>query len=83
MIKFTQHAERKFVVLIRHGFRISRESVILTVLEPESVDTDRMPLLIAQRRIDTRHVLRVVYKVSGEDWVIVTFYPGRRSQYEN
>lgn len=82
MIRFTKHAERKFAILIRHGFRITRDLVISTVENPELIDDRRPPLLIAQRRIDFRHVLRVVYREEDDDRVIVTFYPGRRSQYE-
>jgi len=82
MIRFTKHAERKFMVLARHGFRVSRDLVILTVENPELIDDRRLPLLIAQRRIDFRHVLRVIYKEEDDDQVVITFYPGRRSQYE-
>lgn len=82
MIRFTKHAEKKFLVLARHGFRITKDLVILTVEEPEIIDPRRSPLLIAQRQIDYRHVLRVVYKEEDDDLVIITFYPGRRTQYE-
>jgi len=70
------------MVLARHGFRVSRDLVILTVENPELIDDRRLPLLIAQRRIDFRHVLRVIYKEEDDDQVVITFYPGRRSQYE-
>lgn len=83
MIKFTRHAEQKFVILARHGFRITKDWVIQTVDEPELVDTSRSPLLIAQSQLDARHVLRVVYREEDDDRVVITFYPGRRSQYEN
>ncbi len=83
MIRFTRHAERKFVVLARHGFRVTRDLVVQIVEEPELIDTKRLPLLIAQGQLDSRHVLRVVYREENDDQVIITFYPGRRSQYEN
>jgi hypothetical protein len=38
--------------------------------------------MIAQRRINERHVLRVIYRQEGEDLVVITFYPGRRERYE-
>ena len=82
MIIFTKHAERKFAILARHGFRVTRDLVVLTIEDPELVDDNRSPLLIAQRQIDTRHVLRVVYREENDDQVVITFYPGRRSQYE-
>ncbi len=83
MIKFTRHAEQKFLILARHGFRVTRDLVIQTVEEPELVDTNRSPLLIAQSQLDARHVLRVVYREEDDDRMIITFYPGRRSQYED
>ena len=61
---------------------MSKRHVIRTVEEPDWVDYSRMPLLIAQRGLDRRRVLRVVYRVEGEMNVIITFYPGRKSQYE-
>lgn len=56
--------------------------MIDTVLNPEFIDYSRSPLLIAQRGFDAEHVLRVVYKEEGGDKKIITFYPGRRTQYE-
>lgn len=44
---------------------------------PDSVDYSRLPLLIAQKKIDNAHVLRVVYKEECEIMKIITFYPGR------
>ena len=71
------------MVLARHGFRVTRDLVVQIVEEPELIDTKRLPLLIAQGQLDSRHVLRVVYREENDDQVIITFYPGRRSQYEN
>ena len=84
MIRFTHHAENKFEILARHGFNLAKSLVVLTIEEPELIDTRRSPLLIAQRRIDDNHVLRVVYRKEEDgDLVVITFYPGRRNQYEN
>jgi len=82
MIRFTKHAEDKFTVLRKHGFRVLREQVLETVQSPDSVDADsRYPIVIAQRTIDDTHVLRVVYKEFGSDIKIITFYPGRSKKY--
>ena len=83
VIRFTRHAEQKFLVLARHRFRVTRDLVIQTIEEPELVDTSRLPILIAQGQLDAMHVLRVVYREEDDGQVIITFYPGRRSQYEN
>ena len=82
MVIFTKHAENKFEILKRHKFPISKKRVINTVENPELIDKSRLPLLIAQRKIDRNHVLRVVYKKEFGVIKIVTFYPGRRTQYE-
>ena len=81
-IRFTQHAEEKFYVLMRHGWNISREKVEETVQNSVVLDHSRRPLVIAQSSLDERHVLRVVYKQDEGVAVVITFYPGRKSQYE-
>ncbi len=82
MIIFTKHAENKVEILKRHKFSISKKQVIKTIDCPDLIDKSRSPILIAQRKIDTNYVLRVVYKQEFEVKKIITFYPGRRKQYE-
>ena len=81
-IVFTKHAEEKFSVLRRHGIRISKKQVLKIISAPELVDHAKLPLLIAQSSFDTTRVLRVVYKIEQNAIVVITFYPGRKSQYE-
>ena len=38
--------------------------------------------MVAQKRLDERHVLRVVYEDKPEHILIITLYPGRRERYE-
>ena len=84
MIYFTKHAREKFQVLKRHKFQVSRLQVEHTVKNPDLVDKSRLPLLIAQKKIDKSHVLRVVYKKEPKSLIkIITFYPGRIKQYDN
>ena len=82
MIIFTKHALHKFALLKRHTFTITRDQVLDAVNNPDRIDMSRLPLLIAQRKIDKTHVLRVVYKKEAGVIKIITFYPGRTSQYE-
>ena len=82
MIKFTKHALDKFVVLRKHNFAVTKKQIIEIVLNPEKIDHSRLPLLIAQKKIDRQHVLRVVYKKESGDIKIITFYPGRTKDYE-
>jgi hypothetical protein len=80
---FTKHAEDKFTLLKRHGFKVSKKQVLDTLKEPMLIDTSRLPLSIAQKSIDAHHVLRVVYRVDGELKTVITFYPGRKKNYVN
>lgn len=81
-IVFTKHARKKFVILRRHAFSVSVSQVTTTIRHPDLIDTSRTPLLIAQKRIDDHHVLRVVYKQEFGIKTVITFYPGRRTHYE-
>lgn len=83
MITFTKHALKKFEVLARHQFSLTKTQVQETVEQPDLIDESRLPLLIAQRSIDPEHVLRVVYRQEENVKVIITFYPGRKSQYDS
>lgn len=82
MIRFTKHTEEKFSILKRHGFFVSRKNVVAAVAHPDLIDYSRSPLKIAQRGFDKSRVLRVVYRDAHETKIIITFYPGRRNQYE-
>lgn len=82
MIRFTKHALEKFEILRHHGFLVSKNAVVKAVRNPDLIDHSRAPLKIAQRRFDKDHVLRIVYKEDGDMRIIITFYPGRKIQYE-
>jgi mRNA-degrading endonuclease RelE of RelBE toxin-antitoxin system len=81
-IYFTKHAKDKFIVLARHGVNLSKRKIINTLENPDTIDYNRLPLLIAQSNLDRSHVLRVVYKKEKELIIVITFYPGRKSQYK-
>lgn len=82
-IRFTRHATRKFAILRDHGVDVSAQQVEQTLRHPNKVDSvSRSPLIIAQGPFDARRVLRVVYKVEHDTMVVITFYPGTKSQYE-
>ena len=82
MIIFTGHAKKKFKILETHKFLISRREVLDTLKNPDLIDDSRLPLLIAQKSIDSKHVLRVVFKQERNIIKVITFYPGRKKQYE-
>ncbi len=82
MIIFTKHARNKFKILKKHKFLVSEKQIIETIEKPDFIDHSRQPLLIAQQNFDKEHVLRVVYKKEYGIIKIITFYPGRKQQYE-
>lgn len=82
MIHFTKHAIEKFSILKERGFVVSRNDIVATVTRPDIIDRSRYPLLIAQAPFDKNRVLRVVYKEEYGVKIIITFYPGRKNQYE-
>ena len=81
-IVYSRHAEEKFEVLKRHGFKVTRQHVEETLTAPDTVIPQPKGRMIAQKRITERHVLRVIYRQEGENQVVITFYPGRRERYE-
>jgi len=38
--------------------------------------------LIAQRKLDKDHILRVIYEKNNDDILIITVYPGRSNRYD-
>lgn len=82
MIVFTKHAKEKFSLLKRHGINVSEVQVRSALEAPDLIDLSRFPLYIAQIGFDAHRVLQVVYKQEGDIKTVITFYPGRRKQYE-
>lgn len=80
-IHFTRHAIAKFKILKRHGVTLSKQKILTTIESPETIDSSRSPLLIAQSELDETHILRVVYKRQEGVIIVITFYPGRTSHY--
>ncbi|MBV6392718.1 MAG: hypothetical protein KPEEDBHJ_01943 [Anaerolineales bacterium] len=81
-VRFTQHALEKFKILARHNFVVTESQVLETLTSPDKVETEREPH-VAQKALDQRHVLRVVFRREGDDQIVITFYPARRYRYED
>ena len=81
-ISYTDHAERKFELLKRHGVILSKSMVERTVKHPEEVVASLKNRKVAQAGLDSRHLLRVIYEERDGNIVIITFYPARRERYE-
>lgn len=81
-VEFTHHAKRKFLILAELGLTLSEEQVTAACEEPDRIDLGWRGRLIALKRLDADHDLRVVYEVRGDIKVIITFYPTRTERYE-
>lgn len=81
-IVFTAHAMIKLQILRKHGFYIEEKDIIDVVRHPDRVLRGSKGRLIAQKIYDEEHLIRVIYEVSDEDILVVTFYPARRERYE-
>ena len=82
-VVFSSHAERKFDILERHGFPIAKDIILSTIESPDIVEEGHKGRKIAQRVMDKRHVIRIVYEDLPNQVRIITFYPGRRTRYED
>lgn len=75
IMHFTKYANDKFDILKRHGFVVSKSQVEDALKNPDIVDESRAPLCFAQKSIDEKRVLKVVYKKEAGVIKIITFYP--------
>ena len=82
-IRFTSYARTKFVFLREHGFQLNQDAVLKTILEPEAVSRSHLGRWVAQRQLNDRHLLRVIYEEWPHERLVITFYPARRSRYES
>jgi hypothetical protein len=60
-IVFSRHAREKFRVLARHSLYISEDEVKEVIIDPDNVELGEKGRFIAQKAINERHVLRVIY----------------------
>ena len=79
---FTNHAKAKFEALRRHGFLLTWKQVRDAVKNPDAIRRGKGRRIIAQKTLDERYVLRVIYEKVNELVRIITFYPARRERYE-
>ncbi len=81
-IRLSDHSRLKMEVLANHEITIDEEFVIETVRSPDRTEIAEEDKRIAQKTLNEKLVLRVVYREFGTFIFIITIYPGRRSRYE-
>ena len=82
-VRFGPHAVKKFDDLRRYNVSVTREQVEEAVRQPDHREAGKKDRMVATRGFTEHLVLRVIYRETQEAFEIVTFYPGRRSRYEN
>lgn len=75
MIFFTAYANKKFLVLRRHGVVVEREEIVSAAGFPDTADDTKKPLIFARKKLHGGRAVCVVYKKEGELQKIITFYP--------
>lgn len=81
-IVYTKHAEKKLKDLAMSGIKVLKRKINTTVRNPDHIDKETdYPKLIASGKLDTQHILRVVYKIDDGIIVIITCYPAKKRRY--
>lgn len=81
-IVFTKHADKKFEDLNLLGIKVTKKLIIDVVSYPEDIDNQSdYPKLIASKSMNTKIVMRVVYRFEENDIIIITFYPAKKGRY--
>jgi hypothetical protein len=75
-VKFTKHAFEKFDFLAKYGFHVTETAVT----NPDKVER-RDGQTLATKSMDDEIALRVVYRQTNDNIVVVTFYPVKRARY--
>lgn len=81
-IRWSDHARLKVDILANHGLIIKSGFVVEVIRSPDTLERGEEDKLIAQKGLDEKRVLRVVYREFNAFILIITLYPGRRSRYE-
>lgn len=75
MIYFTNYASRKFEILKRHNFEITKEQVIKILETPDFVHKSKFSFYVGEGKLNDRYTVRVVFKKEGSIIKVITFYP--------
>ena len=76
-IKITKHAEDRM-----RKYGLGKVLLIKAVLDPDCIVKGKFGRKIAQKTLDERYLLRVVFEEKGEQLIVVTCYKARRERYE-
>ncbi|OGK41564.1 hypothetical protein A3A74_08055 [Candidatus Roizmanbacteria bacterium RIFCSPLOWO2_01_FULL_35_13] len=82
-IVFTKHASvDKVAMLKKHNFTANKAFIKEVIEKPDHEDKESdFPKIIASKSMDSKHVLRVVYKLEDDIITVITFYPAPKGRY--
>ena len=81
MIRFTEHACMKILLLKNNGFDISQVFVEKIIQNPEFITDEKFGRKAAYLSIDEKLAIRIIY-VDSEDIIVVTVMIVRKIRYE-
>lgn len=82
-IAFTKHAEKKFKELPLLNITVKKADIIKAIKNPDYIDVESdKPKIIVHGPLNSKHIVRVVYKQESGIITVITFYPARRKRYE-
>ncbi|MBC8386659.1 MAG: DUF4258 domain-containing protein [Actinobacteria bacterium] len=82
-IIFSNHLIEKIKILNKHGFQINKKMVVDIMKNPDKIINGYKDRKIAQKIIDERHFIRIIFMEYLGSKRIITVYPAKRSRYEN
>lgn len=82
-IKFCGHAELKFQILKRHGIHFTKAQIVEIVSNPDKIIEAEKSRRIAQKTMNAHQLIRVIFEETRDSIIVITFYPARRSRYED
>lgn len=80
-LKYTKHAEKKFIDLKSYGIIVKKAQISDAIHKPEFHILDNGTSIVASG-FDKNHNLRVVYKKSKSDIIVITFYIYKKGRYD-
>ena len=82
-VKFSRHAIEKLGDTTSNKLGITQESIRIVLKNPEIIDNNDYPALMAVGRLDEELSLCVVYKFIENGIKVITFFPAKRGRYES
>lgn len=82
-ITFALHAEEKLRESETKKLAITKQKITKIVREPEIIDDEEEPVLIAIGKLTNELSLCVAYRKIDSGIKVITFYPAERGRYEH